>query len=82
MDRHHDVWLGLTGVQAEYARSIINAEAESLAEELGRHEACADDNDKVAELTESLEMCDLLVTKLERAIDEGIRRNHEEQMRR
>lgn len=79
---HHDVLLGLTGVQAEYARSLINAEAESLAEELGRHEACAADNDKVAELTESLEMCDLLVNKLERAIDEGIRRNYQERTRR
>ena len=79
---HHDVLLGLTGVQAEYARSLITAEAESLAEELGRHEACADANEKVAELTEALEMCDLLVNKLERAIDGGIRRNLRDETRR
>lgn len=78
---HHDVFVGLTGVQAEYARSLINAEAESLAEELGQHEACADDNDKVAELTEALEMCDLLVNKFERAIDEGVKRNIRDAMR-
>lgn len=81
MARRHDVWLGLTGVQAEYARSLINAEAEGLAEEMGKCEACQDDDGKVAELTEALEMCDLIVNKLERAIDEGIRRNHEDRIR-
>lgn len=72
---HHDVVVGLTGVQAEYVRGLINAEAESLAEELGKCAPCMDDDGKASELNKSLELCELLVNKFERAIDEGIKRN-------
>lgn len=72
---HHDVVVGLTGMQAEYVRSLINAETESLAEELGKCPPCMDDDGKASELNKALELCELLVNKFERAIDEGIKRN-------
>lgn len=72
---HHDVTVGLTKVQAEYVRSLINEEAESVGEEIGKHEPCFDDGGKMDDLTEALEMCELLVHKFEIAIADGIRRH-------
>jgi hypothetical protein len=61
--------LGLTGVQAEYLRSIVDREADELAQDLesGSPSMSADD------LEESLSYCELIVNKLTNAIDEGIR---------
>jgi hypothetical protein len=66
---YHDIYLGLTGVQAEYLRSIVDKEADELAQEL------ESDSPSVAasDLEESLSYCEMIVNKLTNAIAEGIR---------
>lgn len=68
---HNDVVIGLTGVHAEYIRSILDAEANSVAEELGR----TPDGDWHDELEETLQACEFLVQKFTRVIGEGITRS-------
>lgn len=66
---YHDVLLGLTGVQAEYLRSIVDKEADELAQEL------ESDSPSVAasDLEESLSCCEMIVNKLTNAIAAGMR---------
>lgn len=66
---YHDVLLGLTGVQAEYLRSIVNREADEVAQDLESGSPSAD----AADLEESLSYCELIVNKLTNAIDDFIR---------
>ena len=66
---YHDVVLGLTGVQAEYLRSIVDKEADELAQELESDGPST----AVADLEESLSYCEMIVNKLTNAIDDGIR---------
>jgi hypothetical protein len=66
---YHDVLLGLTGVQAEYLRSIVNREADEVAQDLESGSPSADE----ADLKESLSYCELIVNKLTNAIDDFIR---------
>ena len=66
---YHDVVLGLTGVQAEYLRSIVDKEADELAQELESDSPST----AVADLEESLSYCEMIVNKLTNAIDDGIR---------
>jgi hypothetical protein len=62
---YHDVRLGLTALQAEYMRAVLSHEADSVAEEIGAKP------DEDAELEETAEMLELLIGKLDRAIEEG-----------
>jgi hypothetical protein len=66
---YHDVSLGLTGVQAEYLRSIVDKEADELAQELESDSQSV----AVSDLEESLSCCEMIVNKLTNAIAEGIR---------
>jgi len=66
---YHDVVLGLTGVQAEYLRGIVNREADELAEDL----ESGSPSMAIADLEESLSYCEMIVNKLTNAIDDGIR---------
>ena len=66
---HHDVSLGLTAVQAEYLRSIVDKEADELAQEL----ESGSPSIAVSDLEESLSYCEMIVNKLTTAIAEGIR---------
>ncbi len=65
---YHDVWLGLTALQAEYMRLVLGYEADGVAEEIGAKP------DEDAELEEAAEMLELLIAKLDRAIEEGRRK--------
>lgn len=66
---YHDVLLGLTGVQAEYLRSIVDKEAGELAQELESGSPSV----AVSDLEESLSCCEMIVNKLTNVIAEGIR---------
>jgi hypothetical protein len=70
---YHEVLLGLTGVQAEYLRSIVDREADDIAQDIesGSPSAALD------ELEESLSYCEIIVNKLTEAIDDGIRNKGE-----
>lgn len=77
---HNDVVIGLTGVQAEYIRALLDSECNDVCAELGGGESQYDGTPK-SDLEECAEMCELLIRKFERAIDEGIKRNLAERMR-
>ncbi len=70
---YHEVLLGLTGVQAEYLRSIVNQEAEEIAQEL----ESGDPSAAIADLEASLTYCEMIVNKLTDAIADGIRNKGE-----
>lgn len=62
-ESYHDVRLGLTALQAEYLRQVLDAKADSIAEELGGRED--------EELEEAIQYLEVIVAKLDRAIEEG-----------
>jgi hypothetical protein len=70
---YNEVLLGLTGVQAEYLRSIVDREADDLAQDLESGSPSA----PIADLEESLSYCEVIVNKLTEAIDDGIRNKGE-----
>jgi hypothetical protein len=77
---HNDVTLGLTAVQAEYLRGIVDSEGDRLAKRLGK--TIGDDmSQRELEWERGLTLCEVIVSKLTSAIAIGIRHNREEQMR-
>jgi len=77
---HNDVTLGLTAVQAEYLRGIVDYEGDRLAKLLGN--TSGDDmGQRELDWERGLTVCEMIVDKLTRAIADGIRHNREEQMR-
>lgn len=78
---HHDVVVGLTGVQAEYIRGLLNAEADDVCAEMGGQTTSKHSGTESSDLEECWAMCELLIQKFDSAISEGIAKNLYDQRR-